>query len=227
MLRELDAAERAYRMVDGIYRLHRDLFEIENLLARTARLEVSLARVSTNGRMGAVVAGILAIVPILIALGDIKWGSVPALAVYVLAAGVVILWLFQAASAGKVDEQLSILEGYASHDVLEERVDFVLEETNAWVTRHQMVEGIIRQLAIAEAEAVDSDVKSRLDARRIRYEEIKTSCEDYIEYMIDTSARLVAAEKRSKHDHDELLDWAEPVRSSVGTNNMADERGTA
>ena len=75
-------SEEVYRVVDAIYRLHRDLFEIERVLIRTARLQLRAARIGNSGRMGALVAGLLGIVPIMIALGDIKWGSAPALTPY-------------------------------------------------------------------------------------------------------------------------------------------------
>lgn len=83
------SADRAYRIIDSIYRLHRDLFEIENSLVRMATLA----------------AGLLALVPILISLGDIKWNSSPAVTIYCLAGAVLLLWIFQWMSAGKAEKK--------------------------------------------------------------------------------------------------------------------------
>src|SRR6187397_2372889 len=94
----LVTSEGMYRIVDSIYRLHRDLFEIETILTRTTALQLRATRISNNSRMGALVAGLLGIVPILTALGDIKWGSAPALTIYCLACGVVLLWIYQVTS---------------------------------------------------------------------------------------------------------------------------------
>ena len=207
----VDEAERSYRVIDGIYRLHRDLFEIENVLTRTGRLQLRLARINANGRMGVFAAGLLAIVPILISLGDIKWNSAPALTIYCLVVGVVLLWIYQTMAAGDIERQLAALEGYTSTDPLEHRIDFVLEEMNSWVVRYKFVEGILRALRKAMNESKEDDGRQELKERIHRYEEILKSCEDSIADLVAASERLVTEKKRSRDDHNEVVDWAAAV----------------
>jgi hypothetical protein len=206
----LDDSERTYRVIDGIYRLHRDLFEIENVLTRGSRLQLRLARISINGRMGTVVAGMLVIVPILISLGDIRWGSAPAIAIYCLAGSVILLWIYQIVSAGQVDNELRQLESDTATEALEDRLDFVFEEANAWVTRHRLVENIIKEAAAAAAQA-DPSAKKELEAKSVRYREILQSCEGQIAHLIKTSEKLVAAGRRPGEVHAELLDWCAAI----------------
>ena len=207
MSNTLSTSEGVYRVVDSIYRLHRDLFEIETLLVRTAAIQLRSARITNNGRMGALVAGLLGIVPILIALGDIKWGSTPALAVYSLAGAVLLLWIYQVVSAGKAEKDLAGLEGYTATDALEDRIDFVLEEANAWVVRHRLVDAILEDLRVAGSGVQTDEARLLLEQKSKRYGEVLEDCEQYIQDLIETSDRLVKAEKRSPDHHAVLLDW--------------------
>jgi hypothetical protein len=211
MLDDISASEGVYRIVDGIYRLHRDMFELESVIARTARVQVQLTRIGHDGRMGALVAALLAIVPVMISLGKIEWGSAPAIFIYAIAGVVVLLWAYQIVSAGKVSRELVALEGSWQGDDLRDRLDFGLEEINAWVSRYKLALGIAAQLSRAEQQATDDQVRSELQARRERYEEIARSCEDYVGGIIAASQRLVRAKQRSKDAHKELLHWAAAI----------------
>ncbi len=212
----LATSEGVYRIVDSIYRLHRDLFEIETILVRTTAVQLQTTRMTNNGQMGALVAGLLGIVPILITLGDIKWGSTPAIAIYCLAGAVVLLWAYQVVSASKTERDLIKLEGYASPDALENRFDFVLEEANAWGVRHRLVNAILRDLGAAMAETKDDEVRLDLKEREKRYSEVLEQCEESIQFLIEASDRLVKAKKRTPDDHAELLDWAAVIPRFAG-----------
>lgn len=211
MFKQADESEKVYRIVDAIYRLHRDLFEIENVLLRSSRLQLRLARISINGRMGTMVAGLLVLVPILISLGDIKWGSAPAITIYLIAGSVAILWIYQVISAGNVDREIFSLESCAPTDVLDTRIDFVLEEVNACVVRYKLVEGIIKELKEVEESEIDAKTKQVAQEKRMRYEEILQSCLEYITDLIAASEKLVKEKKRLKKDHDAVLDWAAAI----------------
>lgn len=223
MANNLDASERMYRVVDAIYRVHRDLFEIESVLARTTRLQFRLARITNNGRMATFVVGLLAVLPILIALGDIKWGSAPAITIYCLAAAVSLLWIYQWVSAGKVDKELGTLERHASTDILEHRHDFMLEEVNAWTVRYRIVDRILKELRTAEKKAAAEDDKRELVERQKRYEEILAACEEYVEGLIKVSQKLVTAGKRSSEEHHELLDWAAAIPKFEQSQSTAED----
>jgi hypothetical protein len=211
MPEDLFASEAVYRIVDGIFRLHRDLFEIESVIARTARIQVRLSRIRHDGQMGVIVAGLLAIVPVLISLGKIEWGSAPAITIYCIAGAVGLLWICQVMAAGEVSRELIKLEGSCSTYSLEDRLDFVLEETNAAVNRYKIVLSIVEQLKRAEQQATDDQTRSAFHGRRLRYEEIAQSLVDYVGSIIETSGRLVRGKKRSKEAHNELLDWAASI----------------
>lgn len=217
----LTTSEGMYRIVDSIYRVHRDLFEIEMLLIRTTAVQLRATRITNNSRMGTLVAGLLCIVPILIALGDIKWGSAPALIVYCLAGAVVVLWIYQVVSAGSAERDLARLEGSTSPGVLEDRIDFALEETNACVVRHRLVDAILRDLKAAALEADSDEAKLDLEEKGKRYSDIIESCEQYIQHLIEASDSLVKAKKRSPDDHAELLDWASAIPRFAGGGGRA------
>jgi hypothetical protein len=212
-----------YRVVDAIYRVHRDLFEIENILSRTTRLQLRLARITNNGRMATFLVGLLAIVPILIALGDIKWGSAPAIIIYFLAAAVLFLWICQWVSAGNLHKELSTLERQAPTDAFEQRHDFMLEEVNAWAVRHRIVAQILKELSASEQEDATEEIARELLERRKRYEEISAACEKYVEDLIKVSQKLVASGKRSSEEHDELIDWAAAIPKFEHSQSMAED----
>jgi len=223
MANNLDASERSYRVVDAIYRLHRDLFEIENVLAQTTRLQFRLARITNNGRMATFVVGLLAVLPILITLGDIKLGSAPAIIIYVLAAVVLALWIYQWTSAEKIDEELGTLERHASTDSLEHRQEFMLEEVNAWAVRYRIVDRILKELRTAEKEATAEDDKRELVERQKRYEEILAACEKRVESLINTSQKLVTAGTRSSEEHHNLIDWAAAIPKFEQSQSKAED----
>ena len=202
-----ETAERAYRVVDGIYRLHRDLFAIEAVIARTAHVQVRLAKQSVNGRMAALVAGMLVIVPILVSLGDIKWGSTPAIAIYVLTSGVLVLWLWQAYSAGHAEKSLLAIERETTPNALEDREDYVLEEINASVTRHRLIRSILESIEEALLETVEPSRKTMLTKRHERYQEILQGELEYVQSLAAASLDLVNSGKKTSDDHDTLLEW--------------------
>jgi uncharacterized membrane protein YeaQ/YmgE (transglycosylase-associated protein family) len=212
MDKRIEDSERAYRIIDGIYRIHRDLFEIENVLTKTTRLQLKLASISINGRMGVFVAGLLAIVPILTSLCDIKWGSVSAIIIYSIAGAVVLLWIYQVHTAGTVVNDLTTIEGSTSAQDIKDSDDFLLEEVNAYVVRHKILDSIIREFKEVTKAIENNAEKSELEERTIRYEEILKYCEDCIEDTINKSADLVKKQKRLSEAHELLLDWASAIK---------------
>jgi hypothetical protein len=225
MSRDSAEAERAYRAVDALYRLHNDLFAIEAVLVKTAHLQVRLTRQSVNGQMGALVAGLLILVPILISLGDIKWGSTPAVVIYVVTAGVIALWIFQVRSAQQTDKELLALENAAAAGAMEDRNDFMLEEVNASVVRHRLIADLLDSLRRESATASEAE-KASVQQRIARWEEVLSGELDYVHRLARKSLTLVHAEKRSAEEHETLLDWAKgipnfqlvPVGSAQGSN---------
>lgn len=211
MFKRVDESERTYKVIDSIYRLHRDLFEIESFLIRSSKIQIRLAKISINGRMGIMIAGLLAILPILISLGDIKWGSAPAITIYLLIGAVVLLWISQVISAGHVDKELIALEGYIPNDALEDRLDFVLEEINSSVNRYKLIENILRDLKEVEESSNDEKIKCEVKVKQVRYEEILESCQENIEDSIKKSEKLVEKGKRSEANHNQVLDWAAAI----------------
>jgi hypothetical protein len=161
--------------------------------------------------MGAFAAGLLAVVPILVALGESGWGSPPAITIYLLTAGVLLLWFYQVHAAGDVERELKMLESYTSTGELEERDDFMLEEVNAYAIRHRLVQRILFELDLAADSTADEALKMEFRAREKRYQEILNFCETHVRALLDNSANLVSENRRTQEDHDELVDWAAAI----------------
>jgi hypothetical protein len=206
MSRELEEAERAYRVVDAMYRLQRGLFAVEAVVAKASHIQIRLVRQTVNGQMGTLVAGLLVLVPILIALGDVKWGSAPAIAIYLVIVGVFGLWGWQIRSAGKTELELAALE-HATASTLDDRDEFMLEEINATVIRHRMADAVIQCLRQSVESATDPKDRDALDKRVQRWQEIISGESDYVAHMAQKSLDLVQAGKRTLEEHETLLDW--------------------
>jgi hypothetical protein len=210
MSTDLDEAERGYKVVDALYRLHRDLFAVESAIATATHTHAKLARSAAAGQMGALVAGMLVLVPILIALGDVKWNSAPAIVIYVVTFGVVALSLWQVRSAGQLEGQLASIERDVAAEVLEQREDFLLEEVNASVIRHRMLEPIVVGLEAQVAATADA-ARVKLQAQIARYQEIMASEFEYVKHLARTSADMVKLGRRTREQHEVLLDWCRGI----------------
>ena len=198
-------------MVDAIYRVHQDLFHIEYSVQRGNVGQVRLARVLTSGVLGALAAGLLAMVPTLVAVADIDFGSAPAIVFYLLAGGVIVLWLYLGSKAGEVQRLLGDLEIEEKTDDLESRHDFMLEVVNAYVVRHRFLEQVVDELADLEESASQEDERRLVQKRRTRYTEIMADCADQVRRLAAASETALSKGRRTKEEHAELLDWAEPI----------------
>jgi hypothetical protein len=215
MSTDAESAEHTYRVVDALYRLHRDMFELENVVAKTSRIQIRLAQMTANGRMGAMVAGMLVLVPILISLGNVTWKSGPAIAIYAIVLGLIAIWGWQVRSAGELVNSLEALQRDSNLVDLEDREDFVFEEINASVVRHGLIALITSRLQRQIAGSQNDDEKKFAAERLERYSEIAADCLANVQDLAETSARLVTEKKRTAEDHVALLDWCKGIRGFV------------
>lgn len=205
---DLVAAERDYRVSDALFRLHRDLFELETVALRSSRNQIRSVQLMVNGRYATAVAGAIVLASFLRPLANMTWTSSPIVVVYVVVVGLVLLWLWQIRAAGEMEVGLKELERDAGFVDLDDREEFVFEEVNAYVVRHRVIDSIAAILRSGPIDSLPGDEQARLKAKLKRYEEIQEDCEQHVRDFIQASAKLLAQGKRSTVDHDELLDWA-------------------
>ena len=74
--------EDVYQILDALYRVHEDLFHDEDEISRFASASFAITKVRSNTFMGALTAGFLVVVPILVAVLDIKWSSTPVVTIF-------------------------------------------------------------------------------------------------------------------------------------------------
>lgn len=210
---QLAPSEGLYRVVDAIYRLHDQTYNLEFAVERSMRLGLTLTRLRTNTAMGAMVAGMLALVPILTALANITLTSTPALAVYLLVVGLVVLWAYQIYDARRTHRQLDDLSSVDSTTPYE-RQDYLLERINAWVVRARVLDHVIHELSVASSDPTATVVDQHASSLRLkRYEEIREACHREVQRIVTVSKeRYEAASEEKKaqagEQHAKILDWA-------------------
>ena len=207
----LKTAEQTYRIMDGIYRLHNDLFQIQHAISRGSWLQARLTRIRTNDVYGVALIGLATLVPVFVALGQIAWGDPPAVVIYVFIVVLIAIWIFQWLDARDVDKQLQALGGESSFESLEKKVDFIFEEVSSYVNRHRLLEAIVEEFPSVIESAAGDDKKEVLNHRLKRYREIQEDCRNQVSYYGLASNTLVASGKRTKELHDTLLDWADAI----------------
>lgn len=71
------AREQDYRLIDSVYRLHEDLYQLEDAVLRSAVGQFRLARIRTTSALAAAIATVLILVPIILTVTDLEWKDVP------------------------------------------------------------------------------------------------------------------------------------------------------
>ena len=202
--------ENVYRVIDGLYRIHEDLFHIEDEISRFTSASLTTSQLRTNGFMGALVAGLFAIAPILVAVLDIEWLSTPAISVYLIVIAVVILWIYLAFSARSTRRKLGFIAGSTYRVPLERRHDYLQETIATWGNRKRVIDEVIGELEAkigsAGGQANITDARQRLT----RYQEISSQCIEWINWAVEASEQCLNEGQRSKEEHGEILDWAKP-----------------
>lgn len=207
-----DDCERFYRSIDALYRLHDDVYHVEDAILRSTAVNVRLAKNRNQTGIGAAVAATLTIVPILISVSELEWASLPIIWTFLVAAGLVVFLLFQVRDAQRAADELRITEELSDITPLERRFDYQLEQINALAHRIRIIEDLEREIA-SELDAAGDDLgKNRWNVRLNRYREIRAYCQESMEGIVEDSLRLVQAGTRSREEHTELLDWAAPYR---------------
>lgn len=200
--------ETAYRTLDCLYRLNRGLFEIEYVVARSAKLNARLTVVASTSRMSALLAGVLVIVPIFVSLGNITFSSGPAWVVYGIAAFVIVVWHLQAREAGNAEKELLNLELYAACEALEQRNDFMLEGVNSYVNRCRLVSAILAEIAAAIPGETDARRVAELKEKQTRYESVHGFCENEVEGFLRRAEDLKKRRIWTEEQLEELRGWA-------------------
>lgn len=202
--------EDAYRILDGIYRIHDDLFHIEDELSRFASASLAVAKLKTNSFMGALAAGLLTIVPILMTVFDVTLTSAPVLAIAALVVGILVLWIYQAWSTRSTERKLGFIAGSSFRAPLERRHDYLLEIIATWGNRKRAIEDVILEIESRQLATQDEFENTALAARIKRYREISEQCLEWIKWAVASSAESLELGFRTPEENADILDWAQP-----------------
>lgn len=203
-------SESIYLTLDAMYRLHEDLFHIEAEHMLGHRLAIDLARNQSTGRIGALVAGLLALVPILTSLADITLTSTPAIIIYLLIIALIGLWLYQGYEASATQKALGLLATEHGGQPLADRPDYMLETISGYAIRAKLAEQVLYELAQTLKSATTESERTDTQARIDRYGNIRDFCDERVKSIVEFSAKAVAANRRTQAEHEELLRWARP-----------------
>lgn len=160
--------------------------------------------------MGALVAGLLTIVPILMTLFEITITSTPVLIIAALVVGILVLWMYQACSTRSTERKLGFIAGSSFRPPLERRHDYLLEIIATWGNRQRALEDVILDIESRNLATDDEVEKTALAARIKRYREISEQCLEWINWAVDSSAESLERGYRSHEENEEILDWAQP-----------------
>lgn len=203
--------EDSYRLLDAVFRVHEDLFQIEDALLRTAIQEAHISRILTQGRLGAAVAGTLAIVPIIVSVSGLDWASAPIIWFVLIAAGLVAVLSYQAKAASDVSERLRLAEKHYKRTPLSRRLDYTLEQITGYVTRVRILDEVLEDLTGLISSEKNQGRSEKLTRRRDRWTEIRRDCITEVESILGQSEVLVTQGVRTDDQHRILLDWAAPA----------------
>lgn len=220
------AKEDMYRALDALYRIHEDLFQVEEKISRLSSALLTVAKLRGNTFLGALAAGLLVIAPILVSVLDIKWSSAPVIAVFLVVGGVIALWIYQAYGVASTRKELGFIAGSTYQLPLELRHDYLREVIATWGNRKRVLEEVILEL---KARCGDGEARGQiaeLRHRLARYESISEECLYWIRWAVKTSANCLAQEQRSEAEHAEILDWAKPFIVSGDKQNGGEEKNS-
>ncbi len=201
--------EDVYRTVDALYRIHEDMFHVEDVIRRFAQASTKTAVIRANATVGAIVVGFLSLLPILISVTDFKLVSVPAGITCVLIIGLGVVLFYQVHSSKATLSELKSIAGGSEAVPLVEREEYLFAVVAAWGTRSRVIDEILIELdgQIAQAAAEKRDT---LGAKRLRYEEIKRDCTRWIRWAVERCEQQVKEGALSAEDLADLRDWAAP-----------------
>ncbi len=202
--------EQEYRIIDALYRIHEDVFHLEDILTRFAKSSLSATKIRTNTIMGSLIAGFLVIVPILNTIADVKWSSTSAVVIYIISFSLIILWVYQALSAQQTAKQLGLITKQWQEIPLERRHDYLIEVIASWGTRCRVITEAIEELESRLDTESEPQKKSEISEKIGRFKENRNLSLDWIKFAVKQSEKLVKSGEYTQEEHDMILDWAKP-----------------
>lgn len=106
MTKLTEEKDQAYRIVEALYELHNDLFQVQELLGHMNWLQLRLARLRRDSLMGVGIAALLALVSVLVSTSPIAFQSAPAIVLFGIAGGLTVLWIRQTRETKKLERYL-------------------------------------------------------------------------------------------------------------------------
>jgi hypothetical protein len=202
--------DQEYRIIDALYRIHEDIFHLEDILTRFAKSSLSATNIRTNTAMGSLVAGFLVIVPILNTIASVKWLSVPAVVIYVISSGLITLWGYQVLSAQQTAKQLGLITRQWKEKPLETRHDYLIEVIASWGMRFRVIEEAILELESSLDTESKPQKKAEISEKINRFKINRDLSHDWIVFAVKQSEKLLKSGDYTQEEHDTLLDWAKP-----------------
>ncbi len=202
--------EQEYRIIDALYRIHDDIFHLEDIVTRFAQSSLSATKIRTNTIMGSLVAGLLVIVPILNTISGIAWSSTSAVVIYIISFSLTILWIYQALSAHHTAKQLGLITKQWQERPLDRRHDYLLEVIASWGMRCRVITEVIVELESRLVTESKPQKQSEISEKIERFKENKNLSLDWIRFSVKQSEKLLKSGNHTQKEHDTILDWASP-----------------
>lgn len=199
-----------YRVLDVMYRIHEDLFHVEDVIQRTSAAQFKLNRIRANTGIAVLVAGFIAIIPVIVDVSGIEWASLPAIWLLCFGLGMIGLVCYQVLEIQSTNKAADSLEKSLKRPPLEWQHDYLLERVGMHVAKLRVLTEVETELA-AEIQAGDTD--GSLAALLERYQEVAEQCRNEINSAVSRSETLYKSKERTEAQHNQILGWSKPFRS--------------
>jgi hypothetical protein len=206
--------EEYYRLIDGMYRLHEDLYQLEDVTARAAVGQFRLARIRTASAQATAVGGFFVLAPILVSISGLEWSDAPIVSTLLIAGGLTILTGYQIWDSARLGRKLQISEKYHTSAPLARRIDYALEQINSYANRIRVLDELLQEYDQRIGSAGPGD-KTDLATRRERWQAVRDQCVSEVERIVEESSQLVRSEARTSDQHKTVERWAAPFRRSA------------
>lgn len=218
----MESYEELYRQVDAQFRILDKLYTLEHLLQEQIEARFKDAKIQITRTMGALLAGVFAVLPILVSVLDISWDSSPAWTIYVLCGLIGGVWFLQIRNAEKAFSDLRRTEELYRPEPLQDWHKYQLDTIAMYGNRCRLLDNIIDEMRHKLEEAEKGKDRPELKEQLERYEMIATYCREKISTSVKKSKDQFEAGSRSEEQHAEVVAWASPYLEVDGSSGSQD-----
>ena len=203
-----------YMIVEPLYRLHRDLLELENAVKANTWLNYEVSATKATSIAGIIAIALLGSLTVMVSVCKISFESTPALVIYGLVLCTLLLRILLGVQNRQKAKMVGLKIGMDQDLDTAESHDFLREIIASYGNRIRILWEVIPELEQKIKTASSPEEKNRLEERLSRYREVLTDCVKWVKWAVDTSLKRRNDGKRTQEEHDEIVDWAKPFLDS-------------